>query len=145
IVVGPKGEEIYTNEHGQVKVQFHWDRVGKMDEKSSCWIRVSQLWAGRSWGAMYIPRIGQEVIVDFIEGDPDRPIITGRVYHGTNKPPYPLPAEKTKSTIKSDSSKGGGGFNEIRFEDKKGKEQIFIHAEKDHDLRVKNDRREYIG
>jgi type VI secretion system secreted protein VgrG len=144
-VVGPKGEEIYTNEHGQVKVQFHWDREGKMDEKSSCWIRVSQLWAGRSWGAMYIPRIGQEVIIDFIEGDPDRPIITGRVYHGTNKPPYPLPAEKTKSTIKSDSSKGGGGFNEIRLEDKKGKEQIFIHAEKDYDLRVKNDRREYIG
>jgi len=145
IVVGPKGEEIYTNEHGQVKVQFHWDRQGKMDEKSSCWIRVSQLWAGRSWGAMYIPRIGQEVIVDFIEGDPDRPIITGRVYHGTNKPPYPLPAEKTKSTIKSDSSKGGGGFNEIRLEDKKGKEQIFIHAEKDYDLRVKEERREYIG
>jgi type VI secretion system secreted protein VgrG len=144
-VVGPKGEEIYTNQHGQVKVQFHWDREGKMDEKSSCWIRVSQLWAGRSWGAMYIPRIGQEVIIDFIEGDPDRPIITGRVYHGTNKPPYPLPAEKTKSTIKSDSSKGGGGFNEIRLEDKKGKEQIFIHAEKDYDLRVKNDRREYIG
>ncbi len=145
IVVGPKGEEIYTNEHGQIKVQFHWDRVGKMDEKSSCWIRVSQVWAGRSWGAMYIPRIGQEVIVDFIEGDPDRPIITGRVYHGTNKPPYPLPAEKTKSTIKSDSSKGGGGFNEIRLEDKKGKEQIFIHAEKDYDLRVKEERREYIG
>ncbi|MEN8218126.1 MAG: type VI secretion system tip protein VgrG [Pseudomonadota bacterium] len=145
IVVGPKGEEIYTNEHGQVKVQFHWDREGKMDEKSSCWIRVSQLWAGRSWGAMYIPRIGQEVIIDFLEGDPDRPIITGRVYHGTNKPPYPLPAEKTKSTIKSDSSKGGGGFNEIRLEDKKGKEQVFIHAEKDYDLRVKNDRREYIG
>ncbi len=144
-VVGPKGEEIYTNEHGQIKVQFHWDREGRMDENSSCWIRVSQLWAGRSWGAMYIPRVGQEVIVDFLEGDPDRPIITGRVYHGTNKPPYPLPAEKTKSTIKSNSSKGGGGFNEIRLEDKKGKEQVFIHAEKDYDLRVKNDRREFIG
>jgi type VI secretion system secreted protein VgrG len=144
-VVGPKGEEIYTNEHGQIKVQFHWDREGRMDENSSCWIRVSQLWAGRSWGAMYIPRVGQLVIVDFLEGDPDRPIITGRVYHGTNKPPYPLPAEKTKSTIKSNSSKGGGGFNEIRLEDKKGKEQVFIHAEKDYDLRVKNDRREFIG
>jgi type VI secretion system secreted protein VgrG len=144
-VVGPKGEEIYTNEHGQIKVQFHWDREGRMDENSSCWIRVSQLWAGRSWGAMYIPRIGQEVIVDFLEGDPDRPIITGRVYHGTNKPPYPLPAEKTKSTIKSNSSKGGAGFNEIRLEDKKGKEQVFIHAEKDYDLRIKNDRREHIG
>ncbi|WP_069472306.1 type VI secretion system Vgr family protein [Candidatus Marithrix sp. Canyon 246] len=144
-VVGPKGEEIYTNEHGQIKVQFHWDREGRMDENSSIWIRVSQLWAGRSWGAMYIPRVGQEVIVDFLEGDPDRPIITGRVYHGTNKPPYPLPAEKTKSTIKSNSSKGGGGFNEIRLEDKKGKEQVFIHAEKDYDLRIKNDRREHIG
>jgi type VI secretion system secreted protein VgrG len=139
IVVGPQGEEIYTNEHGQVKVQFHWDREGQMDEKSSCWIRVSQLWAGRSWGAMYIPRIDQEVIVDFLEGDPDRPIITGRVYHGTNKPPYPLPDEKTKSTIKSDSSKGGGGFNEIRFEDKKGKEEVYIQAEKDRNELVKND------
>lgn len=145
IVVGPKGEEIYTDEHGRIKVQFHWDREGQMNEKSSCWIRVSQVWAGTSWGAMYIPRIGHEVIVDFLEGDPDRPLITGRVYHGTNKPPYPLPAEKTKSTVKSYSSKGGGGFNEIRLEDKKGDEQIFIHAEKDYDLRVKNDRREYIG
>ncbi len=145
MVVGPKGEEIYTDEHGRIKVQFHWDREGRMDEKSSCWIRVSQLWAGRGWGAVYLPRIGQEVIVDFLEGDPDRPIITGRVYHGTNRVPYALPAEKTKSTVKSDSSKGGGGFNELRFEDKKSREQIFIHAEKDYDLRVKNDRKEYIG
>ncbi len=145
IVVGPSGEEIYTDEHGRVKVQFHWDREGKNDENSSCWMRVSQLWAGAGWGAMWIPRIGHEVIVDFVEGDPDRPIITGRVYHGNNKPPYPLPAEKTKSTIKSDSSKGGGGFNEIRIEDKKGDEQIFVHAEKDQDVRVKEDSREWIG
>ena len=145
IVVGPKGEEIYTDEHGRVKVQFHWDREGKRDEKSSCWIRVSQLWAGPGWGAMYIPRIGQEVVVDFLEGDPDRPMIIGGVYHGNNMPPYPLPDEKTKSTIKSDSSLGGGGFNEIRFEDKKGQEQIFIHAEKDKDIRIKNDLREWIG
>ncbi|RKZ50315.1 MAG: type VI secretion system tip protein VgrG, partial [Candidatus Parabeggiatoa sp. nov. 3] len=96
-------------------------------------------------GAMYIPRIGQEVIVDFLEGDPDRPIITGRVYHGDNLPPYSPSQNKTKSTIKSHSSPGGGGFNEIRFEDKKGNEQVFIHAEKDYDLRVKNDQREYIG
>ena len=145
IVVGPKGEEIYVDKHGRVKVQFHWDREGQRNEKSSCWIRVSQLWAGQKWGAMYIPRIGQEVIVDFLEGDPDRPIITGRVYHGDNVPPYSPSQNKTKSTIKSHSSPGGGGFNEIRFEDKKGKEQVFIHAEKDYDLRVKNDRREYIG
>jgi len=145
IVVGPAGEEIYPDEFGRVKVQFHWDRKGKNDEKSSCWIRVSQLWAGANWGAMFIPRIGHEVIVDFIEGDPDRPIITGRVYHGTNKPPYKLPDERTKSTIKTNSSKGGGGFNELRFEDKKGEEQVFIHAEKDMDVRVKNDRREWVG
>jgi type VI secretion system secreted protein VgrG len=145
IVVGPQGEEIYTNEHGQVKVQFHWDREGQMDEKSSCWIRVSQLWAGRSWGAMYIPRIGQEVIVDFLEGDPDRPIITGRVYHGTNKPPYPLPAEKTKSTIKSDSSKGGGGSNEFRFEDKKGQEEVYLHGQKDWNILIENDKGQTVG
>lgn len=145
IVVGPSGEEIYPDEHGRVKVQFHWDREGKMDEKSSCWIRVNQPWAGNQWGFMFLPRIGQEVIVDFLEGNPDRPIITGRVYHGTNKPPYSLPDEKTKSTIKSDSSPGGGGFNELRFEDKKGEEQIFIHAERNQDIRVKNDLMEWVG
>jgi type VI secretion system secreted protein VgrG len=145
IVVGPKGEEIYTDEHGRVKVQFHWDREGKNDEKSSCWIRVSQVWAGASWGAMYIPRIGHEVVVDFIEGDPDRPIITGRVYHGTNMPPYTLPDEKTKSTIKSDSSLGGGGFNEIRFEDKKGSEEIFVQAEKDMNTLIKANETREVG
>jgi len=145
IVVGPSGEEIYTDKYGRVKVQFHWDREGKRDESSSCWIRVSQLWAGTGWGAMYIPRIGQEVIVDFLEGDPDCPIITGRVYHGTNTPPYNLPAEKTKSTVKSYSSPGGGGFNEIRLEDKKGSEQLFMHAEKQMDVRVKKDSLEWIG
>jgi len=145
IVVGPVGEEIYPDEYGRVKVQFHWDREGGMDEKSSCWIRVSQPWAGNQWGAVFIPRIGQEVIVNFLEGDPDRPIITGRVYHGTNKPPYPLPDEKTKTTLKSDSSPGGGGCNEVRFEDKKGEEQVFIHAEKNLDLRTKNDAIEWIG
>ncbi|UFS70708.1 type VI secretion system tip protein VgrG [Geomonas sp. RF6] len=145
VVVGPAGEEIYTDEDGRVKVQFHWDREGKKDEKSSCWIRVSQLWAGTNWGAIFIPRIGQEVVVDFLEGDPDRPIITGRVYNGINKPPYPLPAEKTKSTIKTNSSTGGGGFNEIRFEDKKGSEQLFIQAEKQLDVRVKKDSLEWVG
>jgi type VI secretion system secreted protein VgrG len=145
IVTGPAGEEIYTDKHGRVKVQFHWDRRGKNDEKSSCWIRVSQAWAGAGWGAMFIPRIGQEVIVDFIEGDPDRPIITGRVYHGTNTPPYDLPDEKTKSTIKSDSSTGGDGFNELRFEDKKNGEEIYLHAQKDWSIAVRNDKRQTVG
>ena len=144
IVCGPSGDEIHTDEYGRVKVQFHWDREGQRDENSSCWIRVSQIWAGKKWGGMYIPRIGQEVIVEFLEGDPDQPIITGRVYNGKSMPPYPLPAEKTKSTIKSDSSKGGNGFNEIRFEDKKGEEQVFFHAEKNMDVRVKNDSFESI-
>ncbi len=145
IVVGPAGEEIYTDQYGRVKVLFHWDRYSKADENSSCWIRVSQGWAGKGWGAIHTPRIGQEVIVEFLEGDPDRPIITGRVYNGDNTPPYALPAEKTKSTLKSNSSKGGQGFNEIRIEDKKGSEQVFIHGEKNLDVRIKNDSFETIG
>jgi type VI secretion system secreted protein VgrG len=143
-VVGPPGEEIHTDEQGRVKVQFHWDRRGQHNEHSSCWIRVSQLWAGAGWGAMFLPRIGHEVLVDFIEGDPDRPIVTGRVYHGLNDTPYPLPQEKTKSTIKSDSSLGGGGYNEFRYEDRKGSEQIFMHAERDLDIHVKHDRMENV-
>ena len=145
IVVGPAAEEIHTDEHGRVKLQFHWDRRGKADENSSCWVRVSQTWAGKQWGAFHLPRKGQEVIVEFLEGDPDRPIVTGRVYNGESKPPYPLPDKKTISTTKSSSSKGGDGFNEIRFEDNKGEEQIFIHAEKNVDLRVKNDTFEFVG
>jgi type VI secretion system secreted protein VgrG len=130
-VVGPEGEEVHPDEHARVKVQFHWDRSEPFDETSSCWVRVSQLWAGNGWGAMFIPRIGHEVLVDFIEGDPDRPVVVGRLYTGNNRPPYPLPAEKTKSTIKSESSIGGGGFNEFRYEDRKGSEEIFLHAQKD--------------
>ncbi len=145
IVTGPSNEEIYTDKHGRVKVHFHWDRLGKKDENSSCWIRVSQLWAGQSWGAMWIPRKGQEVIVEFLEGDPDRPIVTGRVYHAQNPPPYTLPAEKTKSTIKSNSSKGGGGSNEIRFEDKKGSEEIYTHAQKDQNEKVENNMSTTVG
>lgn len=145
VVVGKKGEEIWTDKYARVKVQFHWDREGKKDENSSCWVRVSQNWAGKRWGAMFIPRIGQEVIVEFIEGDPDQPIITGRVYNAEQTPPYDLPAQQTKSTIKTNSSKGGSGFNELRFEDKKGEEQIFIHAEKNVDMRVKNDTYELVG
>ncbi len=144
-VVGPEGEEVYTDEHGRVKVQFHWDRAEPFNESSSCWVRVSQAWAGNSWGAMFLPRIGHEVLVDFIEGDPDRPMITGRVYTGYNRPPYALPDEKTKSTIKSESSPGGGGFNELRFEDSKGSEQIFVHAQKDFDEVVLNNHTEDVG
>jgi len=144
VVVGKAGEEILTDEYGRVKVQFHWDRYGKADENSSCWVRVAQVWAGKSWGGVHIPRVGQEVIINFLEGDPDHPIITGRVYNEDNKPPYDLPDNATMSGIKSNASKGGGGFNEFRFEDKKGEEQIFIHAEKNMDIRVKNDRFENI-
>jgi type VI secretion system secreted protein VgrG len=143
-VVGPAGEEIFTDKFGRVKVQFHWDRHGQVNADSSCWVRVAQTWAGNKWGAMFIPRIGMEVIVHFLEGDPDQPIITGCVYNSATMPPYTLPDEKTKSTIKSDSSKGGGGFNEFRIEDKKGKEQIFIHGEKNLDVRIKNDAMELV-
>ncbi len=145
MVVGKSGEEIWTDEYGRVKVRFHWDRYSEGDDTSSCWIRVAQIWAGKNWGAIYLPRIGQEVIIEFLEGDPDRPIITGRVYNDACKPPYELPKEKTKSTLKSNSSKDGGGFNEIRFEDSKGDEQVFIHAEKDSDLRTKNDHKQWVG
>ncbi len=147
VVVGPAGEEIYPDKYGRVKVQFFWDRLGKKNENSSCWVRVSQPWAGKNWGAVSIPRIGQEVIVEFLEGDPDRPIITGRVYNDDQMPTYPLPDHKTRSTFMSRSTKGGGSanYNELRFEDKKGSEQIFINAEKDMDHRVENDSREFIG
>ena len=145
LVVGPSGEEIHTDEHGRIKCQFHWDRYSAADDTSSCWIRVSQGWAGKNWGMFSLPRIGQEVIVEFLEGNPDDPIVTGRVYNGDNKPPYELPGEKTKSTLKSNSSKGGGGFNEIRFEDLKDSEQIFVHAQKNMDNRVLNDSKEWIG
>ncbi|GAB1723835.1 MAG: type VI secretion system tip protein VgrG [Nitrospira sp. CR1.1] len=145
VVVGKAGEEIWTDNYGRVKVQFHWDREGKYDENSSCWTRVSQNWAGKQWGTMFLPRIGQEVIVEFIEGDPDRPIITGRVYNAEQMPPYPLPGEQTKSTIKSNSSKGGGGSNELRFEDKKGGEEIYLHGQKDWTIAIENDKNQTVG
>ena len=145
VVVGPSGEEIYTDEYGRIKVQFFWDREGQRDENSSCWMRVRQDVAGRNWGFMAIPRIGQEVIVDFLEGDADRPLVTGCVYNAEQMPAYDLPDEKTKTYVKTNSSKGGDGFNEIRFEDKAGEEQFFIHAQKDFDQRVREVLREYIG
>ena len=143
-VVGPSGEEIFTDEYARVKVQFHWDRLGRRDENTTCFIRVSQAWAGSGWGFIQIPRIGQEVIVDFIEGDPDRPIITGRVYNATQMPPYGLPGSATQSGWKSNSSLGGGGYNELMFEDKAGSELVNFQAQKDHALLVKNDRSKLV-
>jgi type VI secretion system secreted protein VgrG len=145
VVVGKKGEEFWVDKFGRVKVQFFWDREGKRDENSSCWVRVSQNWAGRRFGALFLPRIGQEVLVEFLEGDPDNPIITGRVYNGDQATPYNLPAEQTKVTLKTNSSKGGGGFNELRFDDKKGNEQIFIHSQRDLDFIVERQSRELVN
>lgn len=138
VVTGPAGEEIHIDDLGRIKVQFFWDREGKRDENSSCYLRVVQSWAGNKWGASFIPRIGHEVIVDFLDGDPDRPLVTGSVYNGANKPPY---SDKTQSGIKTRSTKEGTpeNFNELRFEDKKGAEQIFIHAERNLDTEVEND------
>lgn len=145
VVVGPKGDEIHTDEHGRIRVQFHWDRKGKLDEKSSCFVRVGQIWAGKSWGAIYIPRIGQEVIVAFLEGDPDRPIVIGSVYNGANPTPYSLPDNKTKSGILSRSSLQGTAGNELSFEDKKGSELVYIHAQKDRTIHVENDESHLVG
>lgn len=143
-VVGPSGEEIYTDALGRVKVQFHWDLAGEMNENSSCWLRVSQALAGGNYGMLFLPRVGQEVVVDFLEGDPDRPLITGGVYNADHKPPYTLPDEKTRTVIKSRSSKGGGGANEISFNDLKDSEKLLLYAQKDYHLRVLNDRVETV-
>ncbi len=145
LVTGPAGEEIYTDQYGRIKVQFHWDRQGQYDDKSSCWVRVAQVWAGNGYGTMFIPRIGMEVVVDFLDGDPDQPLVTGCVYNGVNKPPYELPANATRSTLKTLSSKGGGGTNELRFEDKKGSEEVFLQAEKDLNVNIKASKHEGIG
>jgi type VI secretion system secreted protein VgrG len=147
VVVGTQGEEIWTDKYGRVKVQFHWDRAGKADENSSCWVRVAQGWAGKNWGMQHVPRIGQEVVVSFLEGDPDRPIVLGSVYNNEQMPPYALPDNQTQSGVKSRSSKQGTAeqFNELRFEDKKGEEEIYIHAEKNLQLIVENDQIVKIG
>ncbi|MEX2118232.1 MAG: type VI secretion system tip protein TssI/VgrG, partial [Pirellulales bacterium] len=141
VVVGPSGEEIFTDKYGRVKVQFRWDRQGTNDGNSSCWVRVATPWAGKQWGAIHIPRIGQEVVVAFEEGDPDQPIIVGSVYNAEQMPPYSLPDNKTQSGMKSRSSLEGGpdDFNELRFEDKKGSEDIYFHAQKDFHRVVEND------
>jgi len=155
IVTGPPGQEIHTNEYGQVKVQFHWDRYGQRDEHSSCWIRVSQPWAGSGFGGVATPRIGQEVIVDFENGDPDRPIITGRVYNALNMPPWALPGNASMSGLLSRSTPGGtpgaglkngvGDANALRFEDKKGQEQLWLHAQKDQLSEVEHDEDKWVG
>ncbi len=145
IVVGKSGEEIWTDKYGRVKVQFHWDQKGTKDENSSCWIRVAHGWAGKGWGQMFLPRIGQEVVVSFLDGDPDRPLVTGSVYNAEQTVPYDLPNEQTKSTIKSNVSKGGGGFNEFRFEDKKDAEEVFLQAERDYNRVVKNNETVKVG
>jgi type VI secretion system secreted protein VgrG len=145
LVTGPPGEEIHCDEHGRVKVHFYWDRYSKANESSSKWVRVSNPSAGGGYGFMSIPRVGQEVLVEYIDGDPDRPVITGRLYNEDNKPPYSLPGEKNRSIWKTNTTKGGGGFNEIRMDDSKGREQIFIHSQRDMDIRVTKTWRAFIG
>ncbi|TPG87453.1 type VI secretion system tip protein TssI/VgrG [Pseudomonas mandelii] len=145
MVTGPKGEEIHCDQYGRIKVQFHWDREGLADDKTSCWMRVSSSWAGDRYGAIAIPRIGMEVLVTFLEGDPDQPLVTGCLYHKENQVPYELPANKTRTEFKTLSSPGGGGYNELRIEDKKGAEQIFIHAQRDWDENVEHDQKIRVG
>ncbi|EEW3397419.1 type VI secretion system tip protein VgrG, partial [Escherichia coli] len=139
VVTGPAGEEIFCDEHGRVRVRFNWDRYNPADQDSSCWIRVAQAWAGTGFGHLAIPRVGQEVIVDFLNGDPDQPIIMGRTYHQENRTPGSLPGTKTQMTIRSKTYMGSG-FNELKFDDATGREQVYIHAQKNMDTEVLNDR-----
>ncbi|EFK0082616.1 type VI secretion system tip protein VgrG, partial [Escherichia coli] len=139
VVTGPAGEEIFCDEHGRVRVKFNWDRYNPADQESSCWIRVAQAWAGTGFGHLAIPRVGQEVIVDFLNGDPDQPIIMGRTYHQENRTPGSLPGTKTQMTIRSKTYMGSG-FNELKFDDATGREQVYIHAQKNMDTEVLNDR-----
>ena len=144
VVTGPSGEEIHADEFGRVKLQFHWDREGDTDENSSCWIRVSQVYALKSFGGIDIPRIGEEVLVGFEEGDPDRPIIIGHLYNGKDTPPYSLPGDKTATSLQSSSSPGGGGYNEIILDDTKGNEQVRVHGQFDVDSTLEHDLREHV-
>lgn len=145
VVTGPPGEEIHVDAYGRIKVQFHWDREGIEDETSSCWIRVSRPWTGADFGHQFNPRIGAEVVVQFLEGDPDRPVVTGMLFNDTHMPPYALPDNATQSGIKTESTPGGGGSNEIRFEDAKGSEELYLHAQKDYTLDVENDATTTVG
>lgn len=144
VVVGKQGEEIWPDEYGRVKVQFHWDQLGQRDEKSSCWIRVAQIWAGKNWGTFFTPRMGTEVIVSFLEGNPDRPLIIGTVYNDTQAVPYPMPAQKNISTIQTISTLEGEAGNEIRFDDTKDEEELYFHAQKDHNIKVENNRQKEV-
>lgn len=145
VVVGPGGEEVHTDEHGRIKVQFHWDRQGRGDDRSSCWVRVMQAWSGAGFGSVFLPRIGMEVVVQFLDGNPDRPLVSGCVYNGANTLGIPLPQDKTKSSIITRSSPGGSGFNELTFEDAAGREEITVHAQKDVRVQILNDRTSSIG
>ena len=145
VVTGPQGEEIHCDEYGRVKVQFHWDREGQGNDKTSCWLRVASSWAGDRYGGIAIPRVGMEVLVTFLEGDPDQPLVTGCLYHAEHLVPYPLPTNKTRSVFKTLSSPGGGGYNELRIEDKKGEEQIYLHAERDWDENIEHDQKIRVG
>src|SRR5690554_6571909 len=145
VVTGPAGEEIHCDDQGRIKVQFHWDREGQADANTSCWLRVASNWAGNHWGSVTIPRIGMEVLVSFLEGDPDQPLVSGCLYNSAHLVPYELPAHKTRSLFKSQSSPGGNGFNELRIEDRAGEEQIFIHAQRDWDQNIRHDQRIRVG
>ncbi|WP_240924509.1 type VI secretion system tip protein TssI/VgrG, partial [Metapseudomonas otitidis] len=145
VVTGPPGEEIHCDRHGRIKVQFHWDREGQANEHTSCWLRVASTWAGNAYGAIAIPRIGMEAIITFLEGDPDQPLVTGCLFNGKHRPPYELPAHKTRTLFKTDSSPGGGGYNELRIEDKKGQEQIYLHAQRDWDENIEHDQKIRVG
>nr|MBF0681786.1 type VI secretion system tip protein VgrG [Pseudomonas sp.] len=145
VVTGPAGEEIHCDEYGRVKVQFHWDRHGQADDKTSCWLRVSSSWAGDRYGGIAIPRVGMEVLVTFLEGDPDQPLVTGCLYHKEHQVPYDLPANKTRTVFKTLSSPGGGGYNELRIEDRKGQEQIYLHAQRDWDENIEHDQKIRVG
>ncbi len=145
VVTGPAGEEIHCDEYGRVKVQFHWDREGQADDRTSCWLRVSSSWAGDRYGGIAIPRVGMEVLVTFLEGDPDQPLVTGCLYHKEHQVPYALPANKTRTVFKTLSSPGGGGYNELRIEDRKGAEQIYLHAQRDWDENIEHDQKIRVG
>jgi len=145
VVTGPAGEDIHCDEYGRIKAQFHWDREGQADDKTSCWLRVSSSWAGDRYGGIAIPRVGMEVLVTFLEGDPDQPLVTGCLYHKEHQVPYDLPANKTRTVFKTLSSPGGGGYNELRIEDRKGAEQIYIHAQRDWDENIEHDQKIRVG
>ena len=145
VVTGPQGEEIHCDQYGRIKVQFHWDREGQADDKTSCWLRVASSWAGDRYGGIAIPRVGMEVLITFLEADPDQPLVTGCLYHKEHEVPYELPAHKTRSVFKTLSSPGGGGYNELRIEDKKGEEQIYLHAQKDWDENIEHNQTVRVG